>query len=413
MLYLYQLLSILLSPLINLYLLTRKKNQKEDLNRFNERLGKSKINRPKGELILIHAASVGESKSALTLAKALLNSDDKLNILITSGTVTSAAEIAKNLPKRCIHQYAPIDRFFDVKRFTKHWQPNLAIFIESELWPNLITILQKSGSKLALINGKISDRSLKRWKILHLLGFNLLKNFSLIFAQSKIDQKKFKELGINNVHFAGNLKAANEMLKVDEKTLAHLKKEIGRKKFWLAASTHKGEEEIIIQTHLQLKKKFSNLLTIIAIRHPHRRDEVLKLIPKNLKVAIHSQKDSPKNCDIYLVDTLGELGTFYSLSKISLICGSLIPNIGGHNPYEALQLDSLILSGKYVKNFEEIYDDLAKAKICILVENAKDLEKKISKLLGDKNYYSSLMTNAQKIQHNNEKMLGNISQHLI
>ncbi|MFT6332636.1 MAG: 3-deoxy-D-manno-octulosonic-acid transferase [Lentimonas sp.] len=409
MLFAYKLLSIILHPLIDIFLISRKLRNKEDSLRFPERIGKYNLKRPKGKLILIHAASVGESKSALTLAKYLLDNNPQINILITSGTVTSAAQISKNLPKRTIHQYVPVDRFLDVQKFIKYWQPNFAIFVESELWPNLITSLKKYGCKMALINGRISDRSFSRWNFLHKIGFNLLENFDICLAQSNIDQKKFSNLGVKNVHFVGNLKAANESLKIDQQQLGKLKEQINDRKLWLASSTHKGEEEMIIKTHQNLKKQFPDLLTIIAIRHPHRLEEVLSLIPSNLKTAIHSHNDSIENCDIYLVDTLGELGTFYSLSKISLICGSLLKGIGGHNPFEALQLGSIVLSGKYVKNFEDIYQNLAESESCILISDEKDLETKLRKMFGDKNYHSSLSKKSENFKNNNEKILENIS----
>ncbi len=405
---LYQILSVLLSPLIDLYLIFRKYKKKEDPIRFDERLGYYSIQRPNGFLIWIHAASVGESKSALTLANSLLKKYPSINILITSGTVTSANEIAKNLPQRTIHQYIPVDKFFAVRRFLKYWKPDLAMFVESELWPNLIIQTNKSGCPLILVNGRISDDSFKSWKILHKFGFNLLKNFSLCFAQSQIDQEKFIDLGVENVHWVGNLKAASMPLKFDSEQLEKLKQQIGQRKFWLAASTHKGEEEIIIRTHQKLKSYFPDLLTIIALRHPNRLDDVIKLIPQDLKISIRSRNESPDNCDIYLVDTLGELGTLYSLSKISLIGGSMLDNIGGHNPFEALQLGSVILSGSYVKNFAEVYKDLKSSESCLMIQNEEELLFYLLKMMKDEKFYSSRLKNVQQFGSNNSAILDNI-----
>ncbi len=406
--FLYQFLSIVLSPLIDLYLAFRKSRKKEDLSRFNERLGYSKITRPNGFLVWLHCASVGESKSALSLATAFLEKYPQINTLITSGTITSAAEIAKNLPERAIHQYVPVDKFFAVKRFLQHWQPNLAMFVESELWPNLVIETKKSGCPLILVNGRISDDSFKSWKILHRLGFNLLKNFSICFAQSQIDKQKFIDLGVKNVHFVGNLKAASLSLTINQEQLETLKEQIGARKFWLAASTHRNEEEIITRTHQKLKEYFPDLLTIIAPRHPNRLEEIIRLFPQNLKVAIRSQNQPINNCEIYLLDTLGELGTFYSLSKISLICGSMIKNIGGHNPFEALQLGSVILSGRYVKNFQESYQDLEDSKSCLMVKDEHELLFNLLRVMKDKNYYLSLLQNTKNLQTNNGKVLNNI-----
>lgn len=408
MVFIYQILSIFLSPLIDLYLAFRKLHKKEDIHRFNERLGYSKINRPDGFLIWIHSASVGESKSAITLIEALLKKYPQINVLITSGTITSATQISKNLPLRTIHQYIPVDKFFSVRRFLKHWQPNLAIFVESELWPNLIIRTKKSGCKLILVNGRISDESFKGWKILHKFGFNLLKNFSICFSQSKIDQQKFITLGVKNTHFVGNLKSASASLKVNQEQLETLQKQIGNRKFWLAASTHKGEEEIIIKTHQKLKEYFPDLLTIIAPRHPNRLEEIIKLIPQNIKIAVRSQNQSLANCEIYLADTLGELGTFYSLSKISLICGSLLDKIGGHNPFEALQLESVILSGCYVANFKETYQELKNSQSCLMVKDEQELLLGLLKLMQDKNYYLSLLEKIRNQKSNNGKVVEDI-----
>ncbi|MFT5703048.1 MAG: 3-deoxy-D-manno-octulosonic-acid transferase [Rickettsiales bacterium] len=408
MIFTYQTLSVLLSPFITLYLLFRKLKKKEDQIRFGERFGYSKITKPNGSLIWIHSASVGESKSALTLAEKLLKQYPKINILMTSGTITSASEIGKNLPERTIHQFIPVDTLFAVKRFLKHWKPDLAMFVESELWPNLIIQTKKYACDLILINGRISDRSFKHWKILHKLNFNLLKNFSLCLAQSPIDRQKFIDLGIKNVQFVGNLKLASKPLKVNQDQLEKLKYQIGTRKFWFAASTHQGEEEIIIKAHQKLKEYFPELLTIIAPRHPNRIKEIVQLIPKDLKIALHSQNEEITNCDIYLVDVLGELGTFYSLSKISLIAGSMLENIGGHNPFEALQLESVILSGIYVKNFEEIYKNLKNTNACQMIKNEAELLFYILKIMKDKNDYSLRLKNTKNLSANNEKILENI-----
>ncbi|MCE3254531.1 MAG: waaA [Rickettsiaceae bacterium] len=408
MILLYQLLSILFSPLIDLYLAFRKFKNKEDRTRFDERLGKAKITRPEGFLIWVHSASVGESKSALTLINDIVKKRPDANILITSGTVTSATEIAKNLPERTIHQYIPVDRFFAVKNFLKHWQPNLAIFVESELWPNLVVQTKKSGCPLFLVNGRISDSSFGIWKIFHKIGFNLLENFSAILAQSRIDQQKFINLGAKNIHFVGNLKSAAPALKVNENELENLRQQIGSRKFWLASSTHKGEEEIIIRTHQKIKKYFPDLLTIIAPRHINRLEEIIKLIPQGLKFAVRSKKEAIGNSEIYLADTMGELGTFYSLCKISLICGSLIDNIGGHNPFEAVQLGSVILSGRYVKNNKEAFDDLEKSGCCVMIKDEEDLAENLLKIMEDENCHLSLLQNVKSLQGNSSEVLDKI-----
>lgn len=406
----YQFLSIILSPLVDVYLIYRKFKKKEDPKRFAERFGYSEISRPEGFLVWLHAASVGESKSALTFANSLLEKYSSINILITSGTVTSASEIAKNLPPRTIHQFVPVDKFYAVQRFLNHWQPNLAIFVESEFWPNLIYQTNKSLCPLILLNGRISDDSFENWKNLQHFGFEIIEKFSLCFVQSHSDKNKFLNLDAKNVHYVGNLKAAATPLKIDQDKLNELKTQIEKRPFWLASSTHHGEEEIIIRTHKKLENELPNILTIIALRHPTRLKEVLKLIPSNLKVSIRSRNDKINDCDIYIVDTLGELGTFYSLSKISLICGSLIDKIGGHNPFEALQLGSVILSGSYVKNFEETYLELDKSGSCLIINNEEELFSYLLKLLKDEKFYSSKLQNIENFKNNNDKIISDIIQ---
>jgi 3-deoxy-D-manno-octulosonic-acid transferase len=413
MLTIYQFLSIILAPFVNLYLIYRKFQKKEDPSRINERLGNPRVERPQGFLLWIHCASVGEANSALTLINSIGNKYPHINILITSGTVTSALQLEKNLPQKTIHQYIPVDKFFAAKNFIKHWKPDLAIFVESELWPNLITQTKKSGCKLVLMNGRISDGSYKRWKILHKIGFNILKEFSLCFAQSKSDQDKFIDLGIKNTVFLGNLKSASKPLLVCNESVGYLKERIGSRPFWVASSTHKGEEEIIIRTHENLKRHFPNILTIIVPRHPNRLKEIITLIPDNIKVSIRSQnQEIDHNCQIYLADTIGELGIFYSLSNISLICGSLIDDIGGHNPFEALQLGAAVLSGHFVCNFQEVYSDLQDSNTCIVVNDESELLSSLIKLLKDEGYLSSLLKNTSIYSCHNNEMIDNIMVYL-
>ena len=413
MIFLYQILSIILSPFIDFYLTFRKSKNKEDSIRFDERFGYSKINRPSGTLIWMHSASVGESKSSLALMQALLTKYSSINILITSGTVTSAQQIANNLPDRAVHQYIPIDKFFAVKRFLQHWQPTLAIFVESELWPNLITQTKKSNCPLILVNGRISDKSFKSWNIMHKFGFNLLKNFAICFAQSQVDRQKFIDLGVQDAHFVGNLKTSSPLLQVNQPELANLQQQIDNRAIWLASNTHKGEEEIIIKIHQKLKKFFPNLLTIIAPRHPDRLKEIIKLMPQNLNIAIRSEQQKIGDCEIYLADTMGELGTFYSLSKISLMCGSLIDDIGGHNPFEAIGIGSVILSGCYVKNNQAIYEDLINNDACVMIKDEAELLFYLLKIMKDKNYYLSLLANVKKLQNNNKKISDDILEKII
>lgn len=410
----YRLLSILLIPLIYFYLILRLLNKKEDPKRFKERFGFSNITRPEGKLIWIHCVSVGESNSALILLEELLKKDENTNILFTSTTVTSANQLQKKLSdNRIIHQFLPIDDYFSTKRFLKYWQPDNAIFVESEIWPNLIDNCAQNNIKLALINARISEKSFKRWQFLHKLGFNVLKNFQISFAQSQKDQEKLINLGLKETKFIGNLKSLAKTLKFDEEKLENLQKQINNRPFWLASSTHRGEEKIILRIHEKLSKYLPNILTIVAPRHPNRINEIKNLIPKNLNFALRSENEAiNNNTALYIADTLGELGLFYKLSDISLICGSLKDNIGGHNPFEALKLDSGIISGQFVANFEEIYKNLEKNKSCILVKNEEELLFYILRSLEDKEFVNNLKENWQKLNEENNHILPQIIKEL-
>ena len=407
----YRLLSIILLPVIYLYLIIRLSRGKEDCKRFKERFGFSSKKKLDGELIWIHCVSVGESNSSIALIEEILKTNSSVHILLTSTTVTSASQIKQKLTSnsRIIHQFLPIDDFFSSSRFIKHWKPNLAIFVESEIWPNLIDVAAKNKVKLALINARISLKSAKRWQLFHKIGFNVLKNFQITFAQSKKDQEKLINLGLTHTKFIGNLKSLAKTLEFDDKKLKNLSNQIKDRPFWLAASTHEGEEEIIIKLHQKLKKSLPNLLTIIAPRHPNRINNIIKLIPNNLNFAIRSKNEKmTSNIDIYIADTLGELGLFYKLTDVTLICGSLKENIGGHNPFEALKLNCAIISGCYVDNFEEIYQDLEKNKACIIIKNEEELFSNLLQTLKNKESQNDLKQNWQKLNKSNDNILNEI-----
>ena len=336
----YRALSILLFPILELYLFWRVYKKKEDKKRLKERFGVSTILRPKSEIIWLHAVSVGETNSAFILIDELLKKFSQSTILFTSTTLTSADIIAKKLPQfgeRLVHQFLPIDSYFCVKSFFTFWQPKIVIFIESEIWPNLISVAAENEIPTFLVNARMSEKSAQKWQYAKFFGFKIFDYFDAIFAQSLESQKRLQNLTKNEVSFFGNLKSQAQNLSVNEKNLEKLKLQIGERKFWLAASTHKGEEEIIIQAHRELKKDFSDLLTIIVPRHPNRAEEIIDLFG-DIKFAQKSKNQNIENSvEIYLADSLGELGDFYSLAQFAFLGGSLLP-IGGHNPFEAIKL---------------------------------------------------------------------------
>lgn len=388
---LYRILSILLSPLIDFYLFIRKNKAKEDKARFAERLGYASVNRPQGKLIWVHCASVGESNSVWPLINKILENNSKANILFTSGTVTSAEQIAKKLPNRVIHQFVPVDKYFAVKRFIKHWKPDFAMFVESELWPNLIYETKKSGCRLALVNARISQKSFKRWQFFKKIGFNIFDNFSICFAQSKQDLERFQALGLKNSHYLGNLKTVCPDPKINSDKLAEFSAATLGRKIWLAASTHAGEEQIVIRVHKELRKHFPNLLTVIAPRHPNRLHEIMQLFPNDFNAAVRSLSQQINgSTEFYIANTLGELSLFYKACQVALIGGSMLDNIGGHNPYEAIKAGCVAVSGIYVANFSEIYEDLVKNNACVMVKNEDELTKALIELLNDNKHINDV-----------------------
>lgn len=398
MLKIYQTLTIILSPLIRIYLFRRKLRGKEDPARFNERLGKPTIQRPNGKLIWIHGASVGEAISILPLINLLSEKYQDAHFLITTGTVTSANLLENKLPPRTIHQYVPVDILPYVKRFLQHWQPDLALWVESELWPNLISEVGKI-CPLILINGRMSGESYIKWQNYSQFIKELLGNFSLLLAQSKADATRLDSLGAANIKYVGNIKYAAPELNYDEQKLAELKKQIGGRPLWVAASTHKvgdiREEKIAALTHKKLKQKFPDLFTIIVPRHPARKDEILAEISnEGLLVALRSNGDiiSDKT-DIYLADTMGELGIFYRLSDIVFVGGSIGP-VGGHNPLEPANLKCAIIVGLQTFNFVEITNEFIEKNAIIVIKDENELADVVINLLNDKSKIISLANSA-------------------
>lgn len=381
----YRALSIVLGPAINLYLGQRLARGKEDRERFAERRGHASRPRLAGPLVWVHAASVGEAVSILSLIDRLLVERPRLSVLVTTGTVTSARLLAHRLPPdRAWHQYVPIDRPADVRRFLAHWRPDLAVWIESELWPNLITETHAQGVPLLLLNGRMSLRSFRGWQRLPGLIGPLLKSFALCLAQDAVQADRFLRLGAAEAATVGDLKAAAAPLPVDESRFAELAAQVAGRPLWLAASTHEGEEEIAAFAHRALMRHERGLLTIIAPRHPARGDAIeAMLAARGLNVARRSRGEPvDASSDIYLADTLGELGLFYRLAGIAFVGGS-IARKGGHNPLEAALLDCAILHGPDMSNCAAMARALASVGATITVTDGPSLAAAVGRLLAD------------------------------
>ncbi len=412
MIKLYQIITNLALPLIRVYLFIRKLRGKEDKVRFQERLGKASIDRPQGFLIWVHAASVGESLSILPVIESLNKSLQNIHFLITTGTTSSANLINSKLPNKTIHQYIPVDRIPYVKEFLNHWQPNLALWVESEFWPNLIW-QTKHYCPLILVNGRVSDKSFITWQKYKKIIRIILSSFSLCLAQSKQDMERLLYLGANNVKYYGNIKYDAKPLAYDQAKLAEFKKIIGNRAVFIAASTHAGEEDIIAKTHKKLKSEYPNLLTILIPRHPKRKDEIIhQILTYNLIVKIRSENNIIDNkTDIYLADTIGEMGIFYRLGEIVFIGGSLIKH-GGQNPLEPARIGVAIITGPYTFNFAEIITEFRNANAIIEIANENALYDTIKLLLSNKQKLEEMKTNALNLVEEKNGIIGKICEEI-
>ena len=370
------------SPLAGLLIQRRLKQGKEDPARIGERRGRTSIERPAGPLVWIHGASVGEVLSAAALIEKLRASN--MLVLVTSGTVTSAEIIARRFPSGVIHQFLPYDAPRFVERFLDHWRPDLALFIESDLWPNLI--LTGAGRRLPmiLINGRMSPRSFPRWSRAPRTISSLLGCFDLCLAQSPADAERFTALGCPHVTTTGNLKFDVAAPSADPKVLDHLMTMTQGRPVIVAASTHPGEEEIAIDVHKGLVKSFPRLLSIIVPRHPARGEGIARMVASTgLRVALRSRDQLPSaDVEIYVADTLGELGLFYRLAPVVIMGASFVPQ-GGHNPIEPAKLGAAIAHGPYIGNNTEVYEALDSAGGGVMAQDAASLVKICSQWLND------------------------------
>lgn len=417
MLLLYKLLTSLSAPFLIALLRRRAKKGKEDTSRITERYGAPSIPRPKGQLVWIHAASVGEAQSTLILINRILQADPDIKFLITSGTVTSANLMAKRLPKSAFHQYYPLDHPHWVESFLNHWEPNIALLMESELWPNMLLALQKKQITTVLINARLSDQSYKRWRIFKFSIKKLLSTFNIIMAQTSRDAQRYEKLGATNVIVTDNLKYSSEPLPYKPNDLHGLQQSIGTRPVWLYASTHDGEEELACRIHKQLERKHPDLLTIIVPRHPERRAEIKQTCKiMGLSTVLRgTKKELPaQNTKIYVADTLGELGLFYHLSDIAMIGRSFSNDGGGgHNPIEAAQLDCAVLTGPRIQFQQKLFNDMIKAKAAIQVNSEDALIKILHTLLGDRVERERLIGKAAQYAEEKKHVINNVMQHLI
>jgi 3-deoxy-D-manno-octulosonic-acid transferase len=381
---LYRAASWASAPVAHLVLRKRLAEGKEDPARMAERTGAPGLARPGGALVWIHGASVGESLSVLPLVERMKKEKPGLNVLVTTGTVTSARLMAERLPGGAVHQFVPVDHPRFVRGFLDHWRPDAAIFVESEFWPNLLIETRRRARFMALVNGRVSPKSFEEWKGKPQSIRYLLSLFDMMIAQDRQNAERLGALAGRDVPSYGNLKNAAPPLPGDSLDEARILAQLDGRPFWLAASTHPGEEAAIFAAHRALKSELSGIVTLLAPRHPERGAELAGLAAASGLVARRRSKREPMTgeADIYVADTLGELGLFYRLSNIAFVGGSLIEK-GGHNPLEPARLGCAILHGPHVFNFVETYADLRAAGGAGLVRNDRELAAAVKRLLAD------------------------------
>lgn len=370
----------LIGPFAGFWLNARARKGKEDAARLGERFGRYPRARPVGTLVWLHAASVGESGVALGLIEALGARDPSLSFLITTGTRTSADLIARRAPPRTTHVYAPLDRSDAVRRFLDHWEPDLGVFVESELWPTLILAAQARRIPLALVNARMSPRSLQRWSNWHKAGELLMRAFAYVSAADARTAEALGDLRGVAVPQLGNLKLAIAPPRVDADARDVLAKEIGARPLWLAASTHVGEDDIVLAAHAKLRDEFPDALLIIAPRHPERGASIAALAGNAPR---RSRFEPIGNAAVYVADTLGELGVFYDLAPAAMVAGSLLSDLKGHNPIEPAKLDCAILSGPHVESFQDLFDTLTQAKAATITATTDEIAASVAKFWRD------------------------------
>ena len=360
MLPLYKAATVILWPLARLYLARRLALGKEDPARFSERLGRAARSRPAGRLIWVHAASVGESLSVLPLVSRILETAvPGTHVLVTTGTVTSAKLMVERLPSGAFHQYAPVDAVHCVRAFLDHWRPDLALWAESEFWPNLLSEISARGIPLVLVQGRVSDRSLAAWRRAPGLIRGLLEGFTLCLGQTEEDTRRLAHLGAPVAECAGNLKFASPPLPADEGEVARLRGSLNGRPAWVAASTHPGEEEIVARAHRALLPRYPGLLTVIVPRHPERGAEIAAALARTnangtLRIVRRAAGKIPAtDTDIYVADTMGELGLFFRLARAAFVGKSLVA-LGGQNPLEPARLGCPVVFGPHMGNFAAI-----------------------------------------------------------
>lgn len=362
----------LLEPFAPAILRGRAGRGKEDPARIGERMGRPGAARPEGPLVWLHGVSVGETMSLLPLVAALRARRPDLRLLVTSGTVTASALLRQRLPEGVIHQFAPIDAPGAVRRFLDHWRPSLAVFVESELWPNLILAAKARGARLALLSARMTEASANRWARWPASARALLGAFDLILPQDQATETRLRRLGAAPGPRL-NLKAVGEPLGADEAELGRLRAAVAGRRVVLAASTHPGEEAIVARA---FRDAAVDALLIVAPRHPDRGPEIARELGATRRAA-----GEPMSGPIHVADTLGELGLFFRLADVVVMGGSFVPEVGGHNPLEPARIGRPIVTGPHAFNAADVYAALFAEVAALEAADAEGLARHLRGLL--------------------------------
>ena len=390
---LYRAASRALAPALSPWLALRAAAGKEDWARLGERAGRASAPRPPGRLVWLHGASVGELGVVLQVRAGLATRAPDLSFLVTTGTRTSAELFSRRAPD-AIHQYAPLDRASAARRFLAHWRPSLGVFIESELWPNLAFEAQAAGVPLALVNARVSERTIASWRRMRVSMRRVLAAFDPIIAADARTADALRDVAGRDVVLAGNLKLAAAAPAFDAAALAALRSEIGDRPVWVASSTHEGEEEILAAAHDLVRARAPNALLILAVRHPERGERVAA----RLGSAPRRSRGEPIGAaPIYVVDTIGEMGLFYAAASVAFIAGSLRPDLRGHNPVEPAQLDAAILHGPYVSSFADVYEALSVAQATRRADTAHAIAHAVHDLWADEASRAAMTGAARRV----------------
>ncbi len=374
MYFFYQILVTILLIISPTILVLRIIKNKEDKKRFIEKLGIPSKKRKKGNLIWFHGASVGEIMSIIPLIKNYEKNKSINQILVTSSTTSSNKIFKKFNFKKTIHQYYPLDHTILTYKFLNFWKPRIAIFVESEIWPSMFKALDNKNIPLILLNARLTKKTFNKWMKIRYFSKSIFEKISIAYPQNLETKNYLRELNIKKVNSIGNLKFAENVEDNINQITNKLKSKFKKRKIWIASSTHNSEEFFCAKTHIELRKKVKNLLTIIIPRHIHRAEDIANEIRKlNLKVAFHSL--NPKNInkvDIYIVDTFGETKKFHKLGNSVFLGGSIIKR-GGQNPLEAARFGAKILHGPNVDNFKDIYKFLKILNVSKKISTPKEL----------------------------------------